>query len=189
MLLLLDIFIKKYIIQQREKVIREESTNCLVRISEAADNSPSDTGDAVFVEGARPDVEKAYPGYPMNYRAGWGYMMLTNFLPNGGNGTFKIHAIAVDSEGHQVTLGTKTINCDNTNAVKPFGAIDTPDQGGTASGSNFINCVWFAWHFFCSAGICTLPKYVLTKFNAIHTAFPGLHFRWKDIFLAVELNI
>ena len=99
-------------------------------------------GDAVFVEGARPDVEKAYPGYPMNYRAGWGYMMLTNFLPNGGNGTFKIHALAADSEGHQVTLGTKTINCDNTNAVKPFGAIDTPGQGGTASGSNFINWGW-----------------------------------------------
>ncbi|UCH96064.1 MAG: right-handed parallel beta-helix repeat-containing protein, partial [Candidatus Aminicenantes bacterium] len=51
-------------------------------------------GDAVFVEGARPDVEQAYPHYPMNYKAGWGYMMLTNFLPNGGNGTFKIHAIA-----------------------------------------------------------------------------------------------
>ncbi|MCP4148253.1 MAG: hypothetical protein GY757_10935 [bacterium] len=26
-------------------------------------------GDAVFVEGARPDVEQAYPGYPENYRA------------------------------------------------------------------------------------------------------------------------
>ena len=40
-------------------------------------------GDAVFVEGARPDVETAYPSYPDNHRAGWGYMMLTNFLPNG----------------------------------------------------------------------------------------------------------
>jgi hypothetical protein len=26
--------------------------------------------------------------------------------------------------------------------VKPFGAIDTPDQGGTASGSNFVNWGW-----------------------------------------------
>jgi len=99
-------------------------------------------GDAVFVEGARTDVEQAYPDYPMNYKAGWGYMMLTNFLPNGGNGTFKIHAIAADVEGHQVTLGTKKIIVDNTNAVKPFGAIDTPSQGGTASGSNFINWGW-----------------------------------------------
>jgi len=99
-------------------------------------------GDAVFVEGARPDVEQAYPGYPNNHKAGWGYMLLTNFLPNGGNGTFNIHAIATDLEGNQITLGTKTIICDNANAVKPFGAIDTPAQGGTASGSDYVNFGW-----------------------------------------------
>jgi hypothetical protein len=96
----------------------------------------------VFVEGARPDVEQAYPNYPMSYQAGWGYMMLTNALPNGGNGTFKIHAIATDLDGHQISLGTKQITCDNANAVKPFGAIDTPSQGGTASGSKFANWGW-----------------------------------------------
>ncbi len=99
-------------------------------------------GDGVFVEGARPDVEQAYPGYPYNYKAGWGYMMLTNFLPNGGNGTFIIDAIATDVEGHQVTLGSKTVFVDNANAVKPFGAIDTPTQGGSASGSSFRNQGW-----------------------------------------------
>jgi hypothetical protein len=99
-------------------------------------------GDAVFVEGARPDVEQAYPDYPMNYRAGWGYMMLTNFLPNGGNGIFTIDAIAADKDGNQVTLGSKTIYCDNANAVKPFGAIDTPTQGGTASENSFVNWGW-----------------------------------------------
>jgi hypothetical protein len=99
-------------------------------------------GDAVFIEGARPDVELAYPGFPMNYRAGWGYMMLTNFLPNSGNGTFTIAAIATDLEGNQVTLDSKTITVDNANAVKPFGAIDTPGQGGTASGSSFRNWGW-----------------------------------------------
>jgi hypothetical protein len=35
-------------------------------------------GDAVFVESARPDIEAAYPGFPLNHKAGWGYMMLTN---------------------------------------------------------------------------------------------------------------
>jgi hypothetical protein len=99
-------------------------------------------GDAVFVEGARPDVEQAYPDYPKNERAGWGYMLLTNFLPDEGNGLFSLYAIATDLEGHQVTLGTKTILCDNANAVKPFGAIDTPTQGGIASGSNFVNFGW-----------------------------------------------
>jgi hypothetical protein len=99
-------------------------------------------GDAVFVEGARPDVESAYPEYPFNYRAVWGYQILTNFLPNGGNGTFTITAIASDSSGNEVTLGSKTITCDNANAVKPFGAIDTPTQGGDASGSSFVNFGW-----------------------------------------------
>jgi hypothetical protein len=69
-------------------------------------------------------------------------MMLTNFLPNGGNGVFTICARATDSAGHVVTLGTKTITCDNAGAVKPFGAIDTPTQGGTASGEAYINFGW-----------------------------------------------
>jgi hypothetical protein len=99
-------------------------------------------GDAVLVEGARPDVELAYPGYPMNYKAGWGYMMLTNMLPNGGNGPFTIYAYARDFAGHEVLLGSKTVTCDNAHAVKPFGAIDTPAQGGGASGSNFRNQGW-----------------------------------------------
>ena len=99
-------------------------------------------GDAVLVEGARPDVAEKYPEYPNNTNAGWGYMMLTNFLPNSGNGTFVIHVIATDRAGKTTTLGTKTIYCDNANAVKPFGAIDTPTQGGNASGSSFINWGW-----------------------------------------------
>jgi hypothetical protein len=99
-------------------------------------------GDALMVEGARPDVAAAYPDYPNNTKAGWGYMMLTNFLPNSGNGTFVIHAIATDVVGKTTTLGTKTIHCDNASAFKPFGAIDTPTQGGTASGSSFVNWGW-----------------------------------------------
>ena len=99
-------------------------------------------GDALFVEGARPDIESAYPTYPFDYRSGWGYMLLTNFLPNGGNGTYTLHAVAVDKEGKTVDLGSKTIICDNANAVKPFGAIDTPLQGGDASGGSYRNNGW-----------------------------------------------
>ncbi len=107
------------------KIYREENGN-LVYI-----------GDASFVEGARPDVESEYPNYPNNSRAGWGYMMLTNFLPGEGNGTVVIHAVAADSAGRSTTLGIKTIHCDNANAVKPFGAIDTPQPGETVSGRNY----------------------------------------------------
>ncbi len=98
-------------------------------------------GDAVFVEGSRPDVEIANPSSPFNYRAGWGYMMLTNFLPNQGNGTYTFYAIAEDREGHQTTLGTKIISCNNASATLPFGTIDTPTQGGTVSG-NYRNFGW-----------------------------------------------
>jgi hypothetical protein len=99
-------------------------------------------GDAVFVEGARSDIETAYPTYPKNYQAGWGYMLLTYFLPNGGNGSYTLSAVAVDSSGKEVNLGSKTITVDNANADKPFGAIDSPTQGGEISGANFKNTGW-----------------------------------------------
>lgn len=99
-------------------------------------------GDALFVTGARPDIQVAYPKYPMNSKAGWGYMLLTNFLPNGGNGTFVLEAVATDYVGNSTSLGTTTIYCDNANAVKPFGAIDTPGPGKVASGSNYKNNGW-----------------------------------------------
>jgi hypothetical protein len=99
-------------------------------------------GDAIMVDGARPDVEQLYPDYPASYQAGWGYMMLTNFLPNGGNGTFELTAVATDLSGWQTTLGSKTVTVNNADAVKPFGAIDLPEPGGTASGTDFRNSGW-----------------------------------------------
>ena len=101
-------------------------------------------GTASFVRGARPDVQAAYSNYPNADRAGWGYMLLTNFLPASGNGTFVLHAIAYDAAGNTVELGApgKTISCDNAHATKPFGAIDTPAQGGTASGTQYVNFGW-----------------------------------------------
>jgi hypothetical protein len=98
-------------------------------------------GDAVIVDGARPDVAALFPNSPQNTRAGWGYLMLTNFLPGLGNGTFTLHAIATDADGHSTTLGSKTITCTNASATAPFGAIDTPAQGGTVSGSS-LNFGW-----------------------------------------------
>jgi len=98
-------------------------------------------GDATFIDGARPDVAGTYPTYPLNTRAGWGYMLLTNFLPN-SNGTFNLHAIAQNSVGQTKDLGVKTIGVDNTHASKPFGTIDTPTQGGPSSGNAFVNFGW-----------------------------------------------
>lgn len=136
------------------KIYREEGSN-LVYI-----------GDANFVEGARPDVEASYPDYPMNYKAGWGYMLLTHFLPNGGNGTFKIHAIATDKEGLTTTLGVKTITVANSTAVKPFGALDFPASGGAASGNKYRNQGWV---------LTPLPNKILENGSTINVYVDGVY--------------
>ena len=59
-------------------------------------------GDATLVAGARSDVQAAYPTRPMSEKAGWGYMLLTNMLPGGGNGTFMLHAFARDVDGQAI---------------------------------------------------------------------------------------
>lgn len=109
-----------------------------VKIYRFQDWIPIYVGDATFVEGARPDVAAAYPGYPNNTSAGWGYMLLTYFLPNKGNGSYIFSAVAIDNSGHQTTLGYKAINCDNAHSNKPFGAIDAPLPGETISGTYAI---------------------------------------------------
>ena len=99
-------------------------------------------GNATFVSGARPDVAAAYPAYPNATRAGWGYMLLTNMLPGGGNGSVVLHAYAGDADGHRTLLGTRTLACANATATKPFGTIDTPGQGETVSGSGYVVFGW-----------------------------------------------
>ena len=49
-------------------------------------------GTASRVRGARPDVATTYSAYPQADSAGWGYMLLSNMLPNQGNGTFTLWA-------------------------------------------------------------------------------------------------
>jgi hypothetical protein len=127
-------------------------------------------GNAVFVPGARTDVESLYPNFPFNYRAGWGYQMLTNLLPNAagsgpsGNGVYKLHAIAHNKAGVSVDLGTKTITVDNAHAAKPFGTIDTPSQGGTASDNAYVN---FGW------ALTPLPNKIPTDGSTIFVVIDG----------------
>ncbi len=123
-------------------------------------NSVVYIGDAAFLDGARPDVAAAYPTYPQNTRAGWGYLLLTPLLPHvpkgqvyGGQGALTLYAVATDAEGNRTLLGrspnpastdysTPTlITMANDSIAKPFGAIDTPGQGQTISGI-FNNFGW-----------------------------------------------
>ena len=102
--------------------------------------------NASFIAGSRPDVAAAYPSYPNN-NWGFGTQVLTNELPdsNGdggrGNGTYTLYAIAYDPYGRNATIGQATISVDNRDSPNPFGAIDTPAEGGTASGT-YTNFGW-----------------------------------------------
>ncbi len=100
-------------------------------------------GDAVFIDDARPDVAGVAPAVPLQYRAGWGFLVLTNMLPNQGNGTFTIYATATDLEGYMSGLGSTVIVANNAAATEPFGNIDTPLQGETiTSGGTYANYGW-----------------------------------------------
>lgn len=121
-------------------------------------------GDAVFVEGARPDVEIQYPDHPNCFKAGWGYMLLTQGLP-GGDGPLTLHAVATDIEGNRVTLGTTAVTIANTNSAKPFGALDTPGQGETISGQEAIN---FGW------ALTPLPNTIPTDGSTIRVWIDGV---------------
>jgi hypothetical protein len=121
-------------------------------------------GNAVFVRGARPDVAHAYPTYQFNDRAGWGFLVLTNMLPNQGNGAFRLHAYAVDAEGQATLLGSKTIVGTNASATDPFGTIDTPSQGSIVSGRLFPN---FGW------ALTPQPKIIPTDGSTIHVMVDG----------------
>jgi phosphodiesterase/alkaline phosphatase D-like protein len=115
----------------------------IYRVSDGKKGSSLEAiGDAALVDGARPDIERNYPGYPLNYQAGWGYLLMTNLLPNQGNGTFTLVVQAADKEGNTVTLGKKTFTVANASTAEPFGTIDTPGPGGIAAGSNFVNFGW-----------------------------------------------
>jgi len=105
-------------------------------------------GDGFFLQGTRPDVQLAYPNYPLNDRAGWGMGILSNMLPNSsgsgpsGNGTYQLTIIANDREGSSTVIGTPTITVNNTTATLPFGTIDTPASAAVISGSNYTVFGW-----------------------------------------------
>ena len=130
----------------REPVTGEANTldpHCLVSTSASG---LVYLGDAELVPGSRPDIAPALPGFPNN-NWGWGAQILTNELPGNdglplGNGTYKLHAIAADTGGLVTDLGTTQVSVTNSGTYLPFGTIDTPTQGGTASGTAFVNFGW-----------------------------------------------
>ena len=87
----------------------------------------------MFIDGARPDVAAPIRSYPLNTEAGWGFMVLTNMLPTRATALTSSTCTAQDREGTHAAVGTRTMTCNNATGDVPFGAIDTPTQGGVAS--------------------------------------------------------
>ncbi len=110
--------------------------------AEIVKTRPFGPDTALFVDDARTDIAGLFPASPWQYRAGWGYLMLTWGLPNQGTGTYTLYAYAFDRDGAYPTsyssLGTRTFTSDNrgttSSAQKPFGALDAPYPGETVSG-------------------------------------------------------
>ena len=96
--------------------------------------APVFIGGATLVTGARPDVEAASSTLPFANRAGWGYLLLTNMLPNQGNGTFRLLAYAVDGDRHERFAGYADDRA-TTRARRSRSAQSTrPRRGRPASG-------------------------------------------------------
>ncbi len=109
--------------------------------------------NGTFVPGARPDVAMAYPGYYHN-NYGWGTLVLSNMLPNSngngqhGNGTYTFYAFAYNAplpgqtQGTSAQIGVAHITVNNAGSHIPFGTLDTPGDGATISGSDYVSFGW-----------------------------------------------
>ena len=90
-----------------------------------------------------PTCRRSSRTLPRNSRAGWGYLMLTNFLPGLGNGTFRLHGDrrrrrrAFDDRS-----GTKTITC--TNSARDH-AVRRDRHAGAGRHGQRPNVTNFGW--------------------------------------------
>jgi hypothetical protein len=133
-------------------------------------------GSGTFVSGARPDVLAQFPGTPLNDQAGWGYMLLSNMLPGGGNETYSISVVASDVDGHSVEIGRRTIIGVNAMSMLPFGTIDTPTQGQTVSGT-IVNFGWALGQADVAADSSTITVLI----DGVPVGHPGLRSARPDI--------
>src|SRR6185295_9544041 len=99
-------------------------------------------GYADRVSGARTDVQQLFPNVPESARAGWGYLLLTNFLPDtddagrfkassGGNGTFNLLFFARDADKDEFELNAAGLPVRITRSGKTLLCRDpglTPEQ-------------------------------------------------------------
>src|SRR5262249_44702558 len=76
---------------------------------ETVDGHQQELGDSTWAVNTRPDVTAAFPNFPNSSRAEWNYILDCPALKVQRQGTMRIHAIAVDSEGFRSDLGSRRI--------------------------------------------------------------------------------
>jgi len=144
-----------------------------------APNGKVYVGEGKFVQGARPDVAAAYPGFPDADAAGWGCMLLSNFLPNGGNENFTFYVYATDTAGATTLLGAKKGGFSNATATKPFGTLDTPAPGETLTGG--IYRVW-GWALTPNPGVIPANGSTITVYvDGVPSGRPTYNLYRSDI--------
>ena len=94
-------------------------------------------------------------------------------LPNQGNGSFTFHVNAFDLDGRFASLGSRGVVALNASATEPFGAIDTPGQGETISGS-YANFGWVL-----SACAAPIPRAAAAS-RSTWTAWPSAACGWNQ---------
>jgi hypothetical protein len=66
-------------------------------------------GRAKFLQGVRPDVEKAFGGFPLNSRAAWWLNFPLDELASDHGRDLTIHAVAIDVEGKSRLVKSTTV--------------------------------------------------------------------------------
>ena len=100
-------------------------------------------GRAVFIRGARPDVQVALSERRRQRQRRLGFHGADELPAEPGQRHVRsARATRIDWGGAcQTLLGTRRIVAANASSVKPFGTIDTPGQGETVSGT-IVNFGW-----------------------------------------------
>lgn len=77
-------------------------------------------GEAKMLNGSRPDVARAFPLHPHNYRAGWSFELRRDFISQEQCFKTVIHIVAHNAAGLDAEIGRKTITFSTNETAKPY---------------------------------------------------------------------
>ena len=126
-------------------------------------------GFSVFIDGARPDVAGSFH-VSARHTGGLGLHGPDQLSAEPGERHLRVQDAGAGSRGQVALLGTRTMTCANANATLPFGTLDTPEQGGMASGT----ALRLRW------ALTPLPKTIPTDGSTIRVLLDGIDIGTAD---------